>query len=719
MRPIMAFRNSKRMAFHYPRGPCLGIIVLFFLSSTQTALAAAPKAGKPTPYRETFDSGVLDWTHEWNTNGGADSYKSFYRVDRLKPGLLFRDRQSYYSDAPHDYFSEEVAQVVRGFGDHGFWDVMRSNWVSRLIWSSSRGWYWAEQHDWASSIELEEGALLAAIISRNTAMDNCLSLELRYMHDNVASDGRVSDLALPRSGAEYGVILSALALGAVYFKGGDGAIAQMAFNDMRSVYDYVAANYPVPRRPSDTTCVIMRGYVHACRAFDAYRDAARRDAAAGRLGALAALLVQWQDSSGAFNLLDETYRVQKQLKADIALLLAHGIPGAGDYLDNARKNFDWILANRMDCSGRSLGGLTWYKGEYESFFEVHQMWFLIVAKYLEDYSGVSYARYRDDAVAFLTDDNFAGVDMYAGNYAKYHAFFSYRAMSRNGAIQEDPFHQWKGAYEIGASLWAMALNYDSYSAGHSWLAAQAHEDSSDGWDKAIFSARDFGAGRMTFRWDATFKDARFPGAYTGLFNDRRGDWRIMLDTSEGLAYKDSSGATHILVGHDRLASGRPYTVKVEARGAHERDITLLDDGAQIYAGSITDAKPFDTCYFGVFQDNGGAMSAKNIYVDNIEYSPTLDVRPKVVRLFRNFPNPFNAGTTIEFDMKSRGRVRVVIYDTTGAIIAKIADRMIAPGRYRLQWDGKNVMGRPAASGVYVCTLETPDHTQTEKIVLAR
>ncbi len=550
-------------------------------------------------------------------------------------------------------------------------------------------------------------------------MDRCLSLELRYMHDNVAADGGVSDLALPRSGAEYGVILSALALGAVYFKGGDDAIAQMAFNDMRSVYDYVAANYPVPRHPADTTCVIMRGYAHAYAAFDAYRDSERRDAAAGRLGALASLLVQWQDSSGAFNLLDETYRVQKQLKADISLLLARGVPGAGDYVDEVQKNFDWIIANRLDCSGRSLGGFTWYKGEFESFFEVHQMWFLIVAKYLEDYSGVSYATYRDDAVAFLTDDNFAGVDMYAGNDAKYHAFFSYRAMSRNGAIQEDPFHQWKGAYEIGASLWAMALNNDSYSAGHSRLAAQAHEDSSDGWDKAIFSARDFRAARMTFRWDATFKDVRFPGAYTGLFNDRRGDWRIVLDTSEGLAYKDSSGATRILVGRDRLASGRPYTVKVEAPDAHQRDITLFENGARIYAGSIKDAMPFDACYFGVFQDNGGAMSAKNFYVDNIEYSPTVEELPKAARLYRNFPNPFNAGTSIEFDVKSRGRVRLLIYDTTGAIVAKIADRVIDPGHYRLQWDGTNVMGRSAASGVYLCRLETPDFTQTEKIVLAR
>jgi len=715
----MASRYSKRRALHYPRGPCLGIIVLFSLLSAQTSLAGPPPKGQPPPYRQTFDSGVLDWMREWDTNGGADSYKSFYRVDRMRPGFLFGNRQSYYSDAPHDYFNEEVAQVIRGFGDHGFWDVINGNWVSRLNWSPTYGWYSAMHHDWSSSIELQEGALLAAIITGNRAMDQRLSLELRYMHDNVAADGQVSDLALPRCGTEYGVIISALALGALYFTGTDEAAAQTAFNDLRSVCDYVAVRSPVPRLSSDTICVIMRGYAHACRAFDIYGDAARRDAAASRLGELASLLIQHQDPNGAFDLQDDTYRVQKQLKADIALLLAHGALGSGEYLASARKNFDWVIANRLDCSGRSLGGLTWYKGEFECFFEVHQMWFLIVAKYLEEYTGVSYAAHRDEAVAFLTDDNFAGVDMYTSNMATYHAFFSYRAMSRNGAVQEEPFHQWKGAYEIGASLWAMALNHDSYEAGHSWLAAQAHEDSSDGWDKAIFSARNFRADRMTFRWEAKFKDARFPGAHTGLFNDRRGDWRILLNTAEGLAYKDSSGATRVLVGSERLASGRLYTVRVEARDAHERDIYLLEDAAEIYAGSIKDAKPFDACYFGVFQDNGGAMSAKNIYVDNVEFSPTVEGRPRVARLFRSFPNPFNDGTTIELDVKSPGRVRLDVYDASGRHVASLADRVVSAGLYRLQWDGRNANGRLAASGVYVCRLEAPGLTQSEKIVLSR
>jgi len=464
--------------------------------------------------------------------------------------------------------------------------------------------------------------------------------------------------------------------------------------------------------------VVARGYANACRAFDAHREPQLRDSARGSLNALATKLVHYQDSIGAFNL-DDEYRVQRQLKAEIALLLAYGVTGDDDYLEAARKNMTWILANRWDSSPKRMGGLMWCPSDTTSYFEVHQMWFLIASKYLEDYSGVSYAPYREDAVAFLTDDNFAGVDMYENNERVYQAFFSYRAISRDGTIQEDPFHQWKGAYEIGASLWAMALNYGTFGEGHSRLATQAPEDSSDSWDQAIFTRRDFGDVRMTFQWDVTFAEAGRAGAYTGLFDDQRGDWRILLDTSTGLSYRNRRDQACVLLDRDRLASGSRYTVKVETLDEFNRTITLLENGELVYGATIGDAKPFRSCYFGVFQNNGGALSAGNVYVDDVEFSPTVEPPPQVSRLFRSFPNPCNGATTVELDVNSRGRVRLDVYDAAGTHVASIADGVIDPGHYRFRWDGRNTNGRLAASGVYVCRLEAPGLTQSQKIVLAR
>jgi hypothetical protein len=716
----MGLRNSKRVGFHYPCGVCLGFAVLFSMCSLTDASAGRRVAiGLQPPYRETFDSGRIDWARDWETGLGDDFCTSFYRVDQLKAGCLFGRRQSRYSNAPHDYFNEEMAQIIKPYKARGFWDPRGGNWVSKLYWTRSKGWYDAAPHDWSNSIELEEGALMAAMISGNAAMNSRLAHELRFIHGSIAADGRVDRLVAPQNGFEYGLVLSALALGSLYFKGADAAVGDMAYADLRRVFRYVAPNYPVPPVPVEMTCMIIRGYANACRAFDARGDAGLRDYARTCLDALSEALVRCQEPGGGFRLHDKEYRIQKQLKAQIALLLAYGVSGNADYLRAAQMNMDWVLMNRWDRSEKRMGGFMWHTGDATSFFEVHQMWFLIAARYLESYLGTSYAPYRDAAVAFLTDDNFAGVDLYEDNDRVYGAFFSYRAISRDGAIQEIPFHQWKGGYEIGASLWAMALYRDTYSEGHSWLATQAPEDSSDGWDKAIFTRRDFGGGAMRFQWDVRFRDTGCPGAYTGLFNDQLGDWRILLDTSTGLAYRSLGGEPRVLFDPGRLVSGRRYTVQVETVGESDWTIALLEDGVEVCRGSVRDGKPFDSCYFGVFQDNAEAMSAKNVYVTNIEYSPTVVRLPQVTRLYRSDPNPFKPGETIEFDLNARGRVRLRIYDKTGTLVATIADRVLAPGRYRFHWDGRDVRGSLVASGVYFCEMETESFSDSKMMAVLR
>jgi hypothetical protein len=700
-------------------GACLCAASVVNPAAVQRVVPRAIQRGSPRGfYRQSFESGDVDWAGEWDTDDGRDTYRSFYRVDRLAPGLLFRDRQSYYCDVPHDYLTEQALHIIKPYAEHGFWDPAAGSWIGRIFWTAAGGWSGVTPHEWASSTELEEGALMAAMISGNCAMDQRIAQELRYIHAFVASDGAVSSLMLPQDGFEYGTILSSLALGAIYFNALDRTVAQTAYGDMRRVFRYVATNYAVPLHPVEMMCFVVRGYVNAYYAFDAYGDAQLRDIARERVESLASLLPRYQKENGAFDLLDDTYRVQKQLKADIALLLAYGVTGAEDYAEAATRNIDWVIANRFDRGERCTGGITWCTVDSCAFFEVHTMWFLIAAAYAERFTEVSYEPYREEAVAFLTDDNFAGVDMFADNERRYGAFFSYRAISRDGTIQQDPFHQWKGAYEIGASLWAMALNYDCRTEGYNWLVTQAPEDSSDSWGKAIFTARDFGSGGMLFRWDARFRDTRFPGARTGLFDDRRGDWRVLLDTDAGLSYRTRTGQTHTLVGRECLASGKRYTVTIDRFGRSRMKIGLLEDGAPIYEGSVDDALPFEDCYFGAFQDNGGALSARNIFIDNIEFAPT-DLVPDVCKLYRSYPNPFNQGTTIEYDLAATSAVEIRIYDASGRCVAHLPQGTLGPGHYRARWDGKRPEGARFASGVYVCTLRAGTFTRSQKLVLLR
>ncbi len=69
---------------------------------------------------------------------------------------------------------------------------------------------------------------------------------------------------------------------------------------------------------------------------------------------------------------------------------------------------------------------------------------------------------------------------------------------------------------------------------------------------------------------------------------------------------------------------------------------------------------------------------------------------------RNYPNPFNASTVIEFGLTEPPAqpARLCVYDLDGKLVDVLVDGISAPGVYRVVWDGGD-----AAAGVYIYRLE--------------
>lgn len=89
-------------------------------------------------------------------------------------------------------------------------------------------------------------------------------------------------------------------------------------------------------------------------------------------------------------------------------------------------------------------------------------------------------------------------------------------------------------------------------------------------------------------------------------------------------------------------------------------------------------------------------------------------------LGRCFPNPFNAGTTIEFSIAERAHVKLQIFNIAGQRVRTLVDGERSPGSYNgVTWDGRDNTGRPVASGVYFCRLTAADFTQTRKMILLK
>jgi hypothetical protein len=100
--------------------------------------------------------------------------------------------------------------------------------------------------------------------------------------------------------------------------------------------------------------------------------------------------------------------------------------------------------------------------------------------------------------------------------------------------------------------------------------------------------------------------------------------------------------------------------------------------------------------------------------------------PESFTLLPNYPNPFNAGTTIKYGLPSDSRVTIRIYNLLGQEVRQLVDENQLEGYRTAKWDGRNAAGVPVASGVYLyriqaTTLEasTREFTSAQKMIVLR
>ncbi len=84
-----------------------------------------------------------------------------------------------------------------------------------------------------------------------------------------------------------------------------------------------------------------------------------------------------------------------------------------------------------------------------------------------------------------------------------------------------------------------------------------------------------------------------------------------------------------------------------------------------------------------------------------------------------YPNPFNPRTTISYDLPSDATVSIIIYDAIGQEIRQLVSQHYTAGRYSVQWDAKDFMGRSVGSGVYIAKIKAGPNTALQKMLLLK
>ena len=93
---------------------------------------------------------------------------------------------------------------------------------------------------------------------------------------------------------------------------------------------------------------------------------------------------------------------------------------------------------------------------------------------------------------------------------------------------------------------------------------------------------------------------------------------------------------------------------------------------------------------------------------------TKGTRPTAVSLIGNYPNPFNASTSISFSLDRPGQVKIEIFDLLGRQIETLADDIYAAGIHHICWDGSS-----RSSGIYFYKLTGGDYSACRVMALVK
>ncbi|NIR47685.1 T9SS type A sorting domain-containing protein [candidate division KSB1 bacterium] len=93
--------------------------------------------------------------------------------------------------------------------------------------------------------------------------------------------------------------------------------------------------------------------------------------------------------------------------------------------------------------------------------------------------------------------------------------------------------------------------------------------------------------------------------------------------------------------------------------------------------------------------------------------------PTNFSLKQNYPNPFNPTTTISYTLPSKTDVKLRIFNLLGQEIRLLIDEEQGTGSHKVQWDGRDELGRTVATGVYVYRLESEEFVRSRKMILLR
>jgi len=200
------------------------------------------------------------------------------------------------------------------------------------------------------------------------------------------------------------------------------------------------------------------------------------------------------------------------------------------------------------------------------------------------------------------------------------------------------------------------------------------------------------------------------GSYKGIFKrtDSSNIWKNIYSGEYKTIYIDNNGfiygrgANKVILSSDDGVTWATYNFNSRNTSQVSRNCFQVDETN-------------NTLYVGT--ENQGVLSLDlNIptSIQNIE-----NIILKSYKIYNNYPNPFNNQTVIRYSVSDISKVQIQVYNILGQLITTLVNEDKHPGVYEVFWNGKNIKGEDAPSGLYFYRFKSGKFEDVKKMILLR
>lgn len=115
-----------------------------------------------------------------------------------------------------------------------------------------------------------------------------------------------------------------------------------------------------------------------------------------------------------------------------------------------------------------------------------------------------------------------------------------------------------------------------------------------------------------------------------------------------------------------------------------------------------------------------SFSGPGVGFEEEEIEPENDV-PVSYEIVGNYPNPFNPSTDIRFNVfkQMNKNVAIKIFNVKGQLVRILGVHVNQPGQYQVHWDGTDMNGEAASSGLYFYIIDFGEEVLSSKMMLIK